>query len=236
MTARRSEPEIRPAGDRALTVRFGEGLDEGISAAVLDALGALDEGRPAGVVDVAPGTGSLLVVYDPLVLDAAAARAFVAGRLAAAPGAAARRGRRGRRVEIPVLYDPEVAPDLEPLARDKGLTTEEVVALHTAVPYRCHMLGFRPGFPYLGGLPERLAAARLATPRARVPAGSVGIGGRQTGVYPTEGPGGWRLIGRTPLRLFDARRADPCLVHAGDEVSFVAIDRERFAALEGAAP
>jgi inhibitor of KinA len=131
-------------------------------------------------------------------------------------------------VEIPVLYDPEVAPDLQALAEEKGLTVEALVALHTAPDYRCYLLGFRPGFPFLGGLDPRLVAARLPSPRPRVPAGSIGIGGRQTGVYPVDSPGGWRLIGRTPLPLFDPARADPFLVYAGDTVRFVAIDRAAF--------
>jgi inhibitor of KinA len=133
-----------------------------------------------------------------------------------------------RTIELPVCYDPALAPDLEPLAAEKGLTVEALAALHVAPAYRCHLLGFRPGFPFLGGLDERLVAARLASPRSRVPAGSVGIGGRQTGVYPVDSPGGWRLIGRTPLRLFDPARAEPFLIRAGDTVRFAPIDRATY--------
>jgi inhibitor of KinA len=130
-----------------------------------------------------------------------------------------------------VLYHPDVAGDLLPLAAEKGLRPEELVARHTAPTYRCHMIGFRPGFPFLGGLDESLATPRLATPRLAVPAGAVAIGGRQTGIYPSCGPGGWRIIGRTPLVLFDPLRPEPFLIHPGDRVCFRAIDEKEFAAL-----
>jgi inhibitor of KinA len=139
-------------------------------------------------------------------------------------------------VEIPVLYDPLVAPDLEALAAEKGLSVHDLAAAHASGVYWCALLGFRPGFPFLGGLDRRLHAARLATPRVRVAAGSVGIGGQQTGVYPVESPGGWRLIGRTPVRLFTPEHADPFLVHPGDAVRFVAVDADRYQALGGIFP
>ncbi len=131
-----------------------------------------------------------------------------------------------------MLYHPDVAEDLLALAASKALTPEALIALHTGPLYRCHMLGFRPGFPFLGGLDPVLATPRLATPRLSVPAGAVAVAGRQTGIYPGRGPGGWRLIGRTPLVIFDPSRADPFLIHAGDQVSFVAIDRAQYLALE----
>jgi inhibitor of KinA len=218
---------ILPAGDQAFTVAFGAGIDPLTSARVLAAAERLVAERPAGVTDVVPGYDTLLVSYDPLEIDPGDVRAWIAGQIEtdAAPLA-------GRRVEIPVCYDPALAPDLEALAAEKGLSIEGLVALHAGPDYRCYLLGFRPGFPFLGGLDQRLAAARLSSPRLRVPAGSVGIGGRQTGVYPVDSPGGWRLIGRTPLRLFDPARADPFLVRAGDTVRFAPIDR---AAYEGMA-
>jgi inhibitor of KinA len=223
---------IEPVGDQAFSLRLGE---EKEPDRVLAALACLDSDRPAGVTDVVPGYASLLVIYDAGRADPGEVRAWVAAAAAAmdtGPGAAPAR----RRVEIPVLYDPAVAPDLEALAREKDLSIDALVALHTAPTYRCHLLGFRPGFPYLGGLDPRLVTARLDTPRVRIPAGSVGIGGAQTGVYPVDSPGGWRIIGRTPLRLFDPARADPFLVQAGDAVAFVAIDKASFAAGRFAAP
>jgi inhibitor of KinA len=212
-------PDIAPAGDQAFTVSFG-GAD---ADTVLAAAERLVVARPAGVLDVVPGYDVLLVAYDPLQVAADDVQAWIARAIdgPAAPPV-------GRRVEIPVLYDAAVAPDLEALAAEKDLTIAALVALHTTPDYRCQLLGFRPGFPFLGGLDPRLVAARLASPRPRVPAGSVGIGGRQTGVYPVDSPGGWRLIGRTPLRLFDPARTDPFLVRAGDTVRFVSVDRTTF--------
>jgi inhibitor of KinA len=200
-------------GDQALVVRLGERIDPGIGDRVLGVLARLDGERPGGVVDVVPGYASVMVIYDSAGADRGEVWRWL--EEASESGEVVRLPR--RRVEIPVAYD---GPDLEGLASEKGMAVEEVVALHSGVEYRCYMLGFRPGFPFLGGMDARLAAPRLSTPRVRVPAGSVGIGGRQTGVYPVDSPGGWRLIGRTEVRLFDAQRADPFLVSAGDVVVF----------------
>jgi inhibitor of KinA len=221
---------IVPAGDSGLLIRLGEDISEATAALVQGALAALDAGRPAGVVDVVPGYATVLVLFDPARLAPAAALAFVERALASAEASAlAERPP----VEIPVLYDPSVGPDLLALAAEAGMTPEELAQRHAAPDYHCHMLGFRPGFPFLGGLDPALNAARLATPRVRVEAGSVAIGGRQTGVYPSAGPGGWRIIGRTPLRLFRPGAEDPFLVHPGDRVRFIPVDRFRFAALGG---
>jgi KipI family sensor histidine kinase inhibitor len=226
---------IEARGDAALCVRLASEPSEAATARVMAALAALDApdalgDRPAGVLDALPGYTSLLVVFEPSRGAAREIRTWIARRLAAAPPTLARPR---ATVELPALYDPAVAPDLEALAAEKGLALDELVALHSGGDYRCAILGFRPGFPYLEGLDPRLAAARLATPRTRVPAGSVGIGGGQTGVYPGEGPGGWRIVGRTPLRLFDPARREPFLVHPGDRVRFVPIDRAAFVTLGG---
>jgi inhibitor of KinA len=223
------DPVILPAGDSALVLRLGELIDPAVNDRVLAALATLDRAPLAGVVDLVPGYASLMVVYDPARTGAAAVEAWMTSALAGAQTAGPER----RRVEIPVFYDRAVAPDLEALAEEKGMSVEALVALHAGATYRCYLVGFRPGFPFLGGLDPRLFSARLPTPRLRVPAGAVGIGGQQTGVYPVASPGGWRLIGRTPLRLFDAERAEPCAVRAGDEVAFVPVDRARYLALGG---
>jgi KipI family sensor histidine kinase inhibitor len=211
--------DIAAAGDQALRVR----LDADDDGAVRAATERLLRARPPGVTDVVPGYGSLLVVYDALLAAPDDVRAWIA---ATAPGDAVTPA--ARTVEIPVAYDPELAPDLAPLAAEKQISVGELIARHAAPLYRCRLLGFRPGFPFLWGLDEGLASARLPSPRLRVPAGAVGIGGSQTGVYPVESPGGWRLVGRTPLRLFDPARAEPFLVRAGDHVRFVPIDRATF--------
>lgn len=239
MTRKAPGFSVAASGDSAFLVRLGTDISETTSDKVMAVLGALDAARaetPGGFVDVVPGYATVLVVFDPLLWAPARAVARIRHVVAEALAGEATDELRARRpvrvVEIPVLYDAAVAPDLVPLAEEKGLDLAAFVALHTAPLYRCHMLGFRPGFPFLGGLDARLATPRLATPRLSVAAGSVGIGGVQTGVYPTTGPGGWRVIGRTPMRLFDSDRVPPFLVEPGDRVRFVAVDRTAFEALE----
>jgi inhibitor of KinA len=134
----------------------------------------------------------------------------------------------GRLVRVPACYGGEFGPDLEEVSRHQGLDPEEVIALHSGATYRVYMLGFTPGYPYLGGLPARLAMPRLNVPRQLVKAGSIGIAGVQTGIYPVASPGGWRIIARTPLRLFDPSAATPFLFAAGDRVQFEPIDRQQF--------
>ncbi len=133
----------------------------------------------------------------------------------------------GRTVEIPVVYGGESGPDLEDVARYAGMAPERVVELHASAQYLVYFLGFSPGFPYLGGLPAALAVPRLEAPRTRVPAGSVAIGGGQTGIYPVESPGGWRIIGRTPLLMFDSRQDPPALLAMGDRLRFVPVHEAR---------
>jgi inhibitor of KinA len=134
-------------------------------------------------------------------------------------------------VEIPVCYGGDFGPDLEFVAQHNKLTTADVVAIHTSVPYLVYMLGFTPGFPYLGGMSDRIAAPRLEKPRTAIPAGSVGIAGSQTGFYPVESPGGWRLIGRTPVKAFDAASVNPFLFAARDYLRFKAIAAQEYAAI-----
>lgn len=154
-----------------------------------------------GVVETVPAFASLLIFYDPLVTEYDAVAAAVQ-KLAQAPDSDTA-AEEGRLVEIPVCYGGAFGPDLPFVAEHAGLTETEVIRLHAGRDYPIYMLGFLPGFPYLGGLDERLFTPRLPTPRTAIPAGSVGIGGEQTGVYPIASPGGWQLIGRTPLKLFD---------------------------------
>lgn len=169
-----------------------------------------------GVTEAVPGYTTVLVHFDPLT----ATHEDIAARLR---GLTLKEGDRSPRrvVEIPVRYGGEYGPDLAFVAEHAGLSEAEVIALHSQRPYRIYMIGFLPGFPYLGGLDERLHTPRLDAPRTRIPAGSVGIGGQQTGIYPVESPGGWRIIGRTPLKLFDPGR--PPLYAAGDYIKFTPI-------------
>lgn len=203
---------IEPLGDRAVLVRLDDATP---AAARLRALA--DAARTLGwVTDAVPGFASLAVHLDTARISPTDAMRLVRERL---EGVAGEASASARTVELPVTYD---GPDLDDVARLTGLARDEIVALHTAPEYEVRMIGFMPGFPYLAGLDARLHLPRLETPRTRVPAGSVAIGGAQTGVYPVESPGGWRLIGRTAAVLFDARREPAALLALGDRVRFVA--------------
>ena len=221
---------VAPLGDSAAVITLGEGIDAAMAGRVQAVVGALARNPPPGVVDVVPAFASIAVFFDSVIVGEfeqrrAALEAVVAGA-GKNPVSHPRRA-----VEVPVCYDDEFGPDLDAVARHARRTAADVVGLHSAAEYLVHAIGFLPGFPYLGGLPSELATPRRATPRSRVAAGSVGIGGAQTGIYPFESPGGWNLIGRTPLRLFDPARAQPALLHAGDRVQFQAISRGEFDAI-----
>lgn len=217
---------IYPLGDRAVVVQLADEIGDSAHRRVRAALARLDALAPPGVEDVVPTFTTLAVHYDPARI--AGTRAVpphlrLADALAAAlagldDGATAEPL---RTVEIPVCYGGEAGPDLEKVAQLHGLSPDEVVRRHAEAGYRVYMVGFVPGFAYLGGLAPELATPRRATPRERVPAGSVGIGGSQTGVYPQDSPGGWWLIGRTPLELFDPGREPAALLSLGDAVRFV---------------
>ncbi len=175
-------------------------------------------GRWDEVTEVLPGMNNLTLSFEPLRVDAAALTARVMAAWPKLPAA----GVTGRQIEIPVVYGGAEGPDLAEVAAHSGLTPAEVVRRHSAGEYVVYFLGFLPGFAFLGGLEPALATPRRAEPRVGVPAGSVGIGGEQTGVYPLASPGGWQLIGRTSLRLFDPLAAEPTLLRTGDQVRFVA--------------
>jgi len=210
--------QIRPASDASLLVTFGAALSLEAHAQVrrlTEAFATL----PVGVRNLHPAYTSVLIDFDPRRLGHRQVEDFVRERMAAtdrAPETAS------RVVEIPARYGGVDGPDLEDVARHTGLEPARVVELHASAEYLVYFLGFSPGFPYLGGMPAELTTPRLASPRKRVPAGSVAIGGAQTGVYPMESPGGWRLIGRTELKLFDAAADPPALLRVGDRVRFVA--------------
>lgn len=217
-------PRCAPAGEQGLYLYFGEEIREDLSRRVQAAATRLLERPPAGLREVVPSYVALLVLYDPLQTDydrmAAAARAAAATVPAGPAGS--------RLFRIPVAYGGSFGPDLDDVARHHGLTPEEVVRIHAAGDYYVHFTGFTPGFPFLGGLSPRIATPRLPTPRTRVPAGSVGIAGAQTGVYPVESPGGWRLIGRTPVPLFRLDARPPVVLEPGSRVRFVPVGSERY--------
>jgi inhibitor of KinA len=221
-------PRLLPAGDSAIVVEYGDGIDTRINARVRLLQRALADRQLPGIVETVPTYRSLMVHYDPVVLLREAVERLIAGTAERLPEELQEPV---RTVEIPVVYGGGAGPDLADVAALAGLDEQAVVDLHASGEYVVFMLGFMPGFPYLGGLPHRIATPRLATPRTLVPAGSVGIAGGQTGIYPTESPGGWRLIGRTPVPLFDPRTSPPALLEAGDRVRFVPVTQARYDAI-----
>jgi inhibitor of KinA len=230
--------QITPLGDSALLVRVREDFnapDETLNA-VLAAQRALEAAQLPAVIELAPAYTTVALFYDPVrAVDSGAPVDNVFGWfeqrirdvLANADEINGQKTR-ARHIEIPVCYDPDFAPDLEEVARHAGLSATEVVDLHRRGEYRVSCVGFTPGFPFLSGLPPKLATPRRATPRKEIPAGSVAIGGTQTGVYPLKSPGGWNIIGRTSLPLFDPQKDPPALLRAGDRVRFRAITRREF--------
>ena len=228
---------VEPLAEDALLLRFGDGIDVATNARVHEAASALRDAGLPGITDVAPAYATLLLRFDPSIWDNGALLETVAKTLDPGlrrddePKNAVALPETARVVEIPVCYGGECGPDIDAVAEHAGLSRNEVVARHAAAEYTVAMLGFAPGFPYLLGLDASLHVPRRANPRTRVAAGSVAIGGAQTGIYPRELPGGWHLIGRTPLALFDPAREPPCLLAAGDRVRFRAIDADEFARL-----
>jgi inhibitor of KinA len=220
---------IVAAGDSALVVEFEERIDPEVNARAVALAERLHADPVAGVRDVVPTYRSVAVYFDPLrtAHDALVARLE---REAVAPMSAARPAHDVLR--LPVCYGGELGPDLAAVAAFGGISEPAAIDLHTKPIYHVFMLGFAPGLAYLGIVDERIAAPRRDTPRVRVPRGSVGIAGAQTGVYPAETPGGWQIIGRTPFLPFDLTRENPFLMKAGDSVQFDAIDRAEFDRLE----
>ena len=232
--------EVIPLGDSALIVRLRDRFEDApneIANEVQRVFGRLKAAAIPGVIELAPAYTTVGIFFDPVQVVAAGAKATeVCDWLAERIGVELSHRSRGRGdsrsaarlVEVPVCYDPEFGVDLDEVARHAGISNSEVVDLHSKTEYRVSCVGFTPGFPFLSGMPGKLATPRRKTPRKEIPAGSVGIGGAQTGVYPMRSPGGWNLIGRTPLRLFDPQKTPPALLQAGDRVRFNAITREEF--------
>ncbi len=232
--------ELTPQGDCAIVIKLGDQVDLETHRKVSILSRYLDEHPFEGMLEVIPAYYSVTVVYDPLqVFLSERKKSSTAQYLspyevvhhqveaivenlddAAIPNP--------RHVEIPVCYGGEFGEDLTYVAEMNGLTPDEVIAIHTSGSYLVYMLGFAPGFPYLGGMDPRIAAPRKDTPRLRIPRGSVGIAGEQTGVYPLETPGGWQLIGRTPISLFEPDNQPPALLSSGDRISFYPISRREF--------
>lgn len=227
---------IEALGDCGLLVRLGDAIDPALNGRVHALAARLEATAPPWVTDIVPAYASLAVLIEPYTQGAPApsdAPCFEQAtrwlhEVISAPSAEQVDGSPLPICEIPVCYGGEFGPDLEAMAQQLGLSTDEVIARHSATEYRVGLIGFAPGFPYLLGMDPALALPRLATPRTRVPAGSVGIGGAQTGIYPRESPGGWRLIGRTPLWLFDPNRQPPARLCAGQRVRLVPVSIDAY--------
>ena len=222
------KPEIYPLGDKTLIVRVSPHISRDSIAAAVALRDALLAQGYEGLEELVPAQHTLAIGYDPLAASFATWRERIVHIVGALPML---QGSKGGTYDIPVCYGGEYGPDLTFVATAAGLTEEEVIRAHSEAEYTVAMIGFVPGFPYLLGLPEQLAVPRMAQPRNLVPAGSVAIGGNQTGIYPSDIPGGWRILGRTPIQLFDANQPTPSLLRPGDTVRFTPIDELTFVAL-----
>ena len=215
--------KILPASDGSLLISFGDAISLEAHQQVLQLMHAF--AIPiAGIRNLHPAFASVLVDFDPRRYTHAQIESIIRQKISATGPVPPSQN---RLVEIPVCYGGEFGPDLADVARHTGLSAERVVELHVSAEYRVYFLGFSPGFPYLGGMPPELTTPRLPAPRKRVPLGSVAIGGAQTGIYSVESPGGWRLIGRTAMRLFDAEAEPPAALQIGDRVRFVQVKELR---------
>lgn len=216
-------PVIRHLGDRGLLVELGTGIDPAVNRRVQRLHRIMARENLTGVVETVPAYASLLVVYNPLHAAPEALKRQIAG-LCEFDDATPCEQHDVR--EIPVVYGGEHGPDLDAVAAYHGLSSEDVIRLHSGTVYRVYMIGFTPGYPYMGELPEALDTPRRETPRTHIPKGSVAIAQRQTGIYPVVSPGGWQIIGRTPVELFDPQLESPSLLVMGDQVRFRAVTTE----------
>lgn len=224
-------PRLMPSGDTALVIEFGDSVDRDINARVIALADRIWAARIDGVVELVPTFRSLMVHYDPDILLFADLTARISAML---PGLSANEHTR-RFWLLPTCFGGDHGPDLDNVAERTGLRPSEVIEALTSVPYHVYCLGFLPGWPYMGDVPDRLSLPRLETPRTKVPQGAVCIAQKLTGVYPLESPGGWHLLGRTPVRMFDTRRERPVLLAPGDEVRYQAISAAEFAELDAMA-
>ena len=219
------EPRFLSGGDRAIFIELGDSIDPDVNQRVRNLKLAIEKAGIPGVVESVPAYRSLLVYFEPLQLNAPEFRETIGNLLKSlTSGESPER----RLIEIPVTYGGEFGPDLELVASHNNLSDAEVVRIHSSARYLIYMIGFMPGFPYLGGMSPDIATPRKITPRLKIPAGSVGIAGNQTGIYPAESPGGWQIIGRTPLELFHPTREPPSILQAGDYLTFVGVTPEEF--------
>ncbi|SFS90443.1 inhibitor of KinA [Marininema halotolerans] len=217
--------EMQALGDTGVRIHFGEEIDEKIHKQIQRYCGALQEKRLKGVIEWVPSYTAVSVYYRP---DQISFSQLKKKLLSIQEEATSLPEGESRSVDIPVVYGGEYGPDLDAVARHARLTPDEVIAIHSQGSYLVYMMGFVPGFPYLGGMDPTIATPRLKKPRSVIPVGSVGIAGGQTGIYPLETPGGWRLIGRTPIRLYDPHRKQPMFLQTGDQITFTPITVQEY--------
>jgi len=215
----------RIMGDRSVLVELGDEMSPRVNRRVREFSVSCMKNRLEGLIDIVPAYRSFLIIYDPFKLDLVMIKNRMEDIQRTMEGIEIPKP---KTLEIPVVYGGEYGPDIEWVARYHAIRVEEAIKLHTGTTYQVYMIGFMPGFPYMGELPESLATPRRETPRTAIPQGSVGIAQRQTGIYPVESPGGWQILGRTPLKLFDPHHSPPTLLETGDLVKFFPIDKEEF--------
>ena len=216
-------PRLVPAGDSAIVIELGSEIDPNVNDQIYSLVKTVEMAGLEAVRELVPTYRSLLVSYDPLVSRFVEMNERLAELVDRSKDRPDKEAEQARIVELPVVYGGDDGPDLDSLAEHTNLSVQEVIDIHSGIDYRVYMIGFAPGFPYLGGLDQRIAMPRLKTPRVSVPAGSVGIAESQTGVYPNASPGGWQLIGRTLAKLFDVSSKSPSLLPPGSKVRFVSV-------------
>lgn len=220
------KPTISPVGDRAISIDFGQVIDSKINRHIRQTIERIKELQLDGIIELVPTYCALLVEYDAMLYSYSEICNIIEPTLEV--GMADTTNELVTVVEVPTVYGGEFGPDLSFVASHNHLSEDEVISIHSGTDYLVYMLGFIPGFTYLGGMNPRIATPRLSSPRTLIPAGSVGIAGEQTGTYPSDSPGGWQIIGRTPVTMYDMSKAQAALLNAGDYVRYVPIDESEF--------
>lgn len=223
------ETKYLNSGDKALVIEFSDKISDEVNSKVRSMMIAIEQRKINGIVEITPTYRSLMVHYNPLKVkynDLINSLKEIEQDLGNIEIPAP------RVIEIPTLYGGEYGPDIENVSSHNNLSIDEVIKIHTSRDYLIYMIGFTPGFPYLGGMDEKIATPRLKTPRTKITGGSVGIAGNQTGIYPIDSPGGWQLIGKTPLKLYDPNRNPPILLQSGDYIKFVEINEKEYREIE----